>query len=74
MEGEEYIIVGDTDEYKECLVMVGFRSKESTEKKIKQMLEDPTDNDKKLIEGHTNLRAKKVVSKDCWWNDPFLAN
>ena len=70
----EYIIVGDTDEFKECLVALAGLSKENAEKKLEQMLSSPNDNDKALIGNCYNLRIKEVESDSAWWNDPFLSN
>jgi hypothetical protein len=33
-----------------------------------RMLNNPTDNDKRIIRGHTNLRIEEVSEEDCWWN------
>ena len=65
---KEYIIVGDTDRG-ECLVYVGFHSQERAEQTIQQILTNPTENDKKVTKGHSNLRVKEVNSEDCWWNE-----
>ena len=65
---KEYIIIGDTDKYEGCLVYVGFHSKESAEQDIQRILTNPTENDKKVTKGHSNLRVKEVNSEDCWWN------
>lgn len=70
----EYIIVGDTQNYTDCLVYVCGTNKDHAEKVLRRIKENPTDNDKAVIKGHINLRVKEVAAKDCWWNDPFLAN
>lgn len=64
----EYIIVGDTEKYKDCLVRVAGKTFEQADQVLNRMLNNPNDNDKKLIKCHTNLRIKEVDSKDCWWN------
>ena len=64
----EYIIVGDTERYTSCLVSVGYQTIEDAEQAINRMLNNPTENDKRVIEGHINLRVKPVNSEDCWWN------
>ena len=64
----EYIIVGDTEKYKDCLIRVAGKTFEQADQVLNSMLNNPNDNDKKLIKGHTNLRIKEVDSKDCWWN------
>jgi hypothetical protein len=74
MIGTEYIIVGDTDKYKDCLIYTCGKSLEHARNVLDQMLNNPDENDLKSMEGHYNIRIKEVQSKDGWWNDPFLAN
>ena len=74
MDGKEYIIIGDTDKYKDCLVYVCGESRENAERVLNRMLTDPTKDDLANLAKHNNLRVEEVESKDCWWNDPFLAN
>ena len=64
----KYIIVGDTEKYKECLIYV-CGTKECAEKVLDQVINNPTDNDLKIIKGHTNLRIKEVPIEECWWLD-----
>ncbi len=64
----EYIIKGDTERYEDCLLLVCGASKENAENTLHRILNNPTDNDKRLIEGHSNLRIAEVDDKDCWWN------
>lgn len=71
---KEYIIVGDTKSFKDCLVTVCKGSRAFAEKTLERMLYAPTENDLLLMKGHTNLRIKEVVENKQWWNDPFLAN
>jgi hypothetical protein len=68
MEKVEYIIVGDTDKYEGCLVCLAGDTREGAEELLNNMLTNPSDNAKVLMEGHTNLRVKQVKSRDCWWN------
>lgn len=70
----EYIIVGDTNTYKECLVRSCGRSYENAVKTLDRMLHNPDKYDKYDVERHTNLRIKEVKDETCWWNDSFLAN
>ena len=70
----EYIIIGDTENFKDCLIYTGCRSKEDAERVIDRILHNPTKNDLYVAKGHTNLRYKKVDPKECWWHDPFLCN
>lgn len=63
-----YIIVGDTDRYKDCLVCNAW-TYENAEKVLGRMLNNPTDNDKRLMFGITNFRIKFVENKNCWWNN-----
>lgn len=71
---DEYIIVGDTDKYTECLVATCGKSEEWANEVLQRMLTNPTENDKRLMERHHNFKVKKIAGEDCWWNDPFLAN
>lgn len=64
----EYIIIGDTERYEGCLVCVCGTSLDWANKVLDRMLNNPTDNDKLLMQGHTNLRVKEVPPEDCWWN------
>ena len=68
-----YVIVGDTEKYKNCLVTV-CRSdkKEFAEKRLEQMLTNPTENDLRLMKGHTNFRIMEAKEEEQWWNDKFL--
>lgn len=67
MNKTEYIIVGDSERYKGCLVCLGGLNKTQTEEILNKMLTEPNDNDKKLMAGMTNFRIEEVVSDDCWW-------
>lgn len=64
----EYIISGDTESFKNCLVLVCGSSKTNAEEALKRLLNNPTDNDKRLIKDHKNLRIEEVPDKECWWN------
>lgn len=64
----EYVIIGDTEQYKDCLVCLCGSSLKHAQKILKRMVNNPTNNDKRLMERHTNFRIKEVAEKDCWWN------
>ena len=64
----EYIIVGDSDKYKGCLLYCGFKEKEQAERVLNQMLNNPTWGDEQVMLGKSNIRVQEVESKDCWWN------
>lgn len=68
----EYIIVGDTKKYKDCLVYTCGRSRENAERVLAEILANPKAD--ATLSRHTNFRIKEVEEKDQWWNDPFLAN
>ena len=70
----EYVIVGDTEKYNGCLVTVCKGGLKQAEEVLARMQTNPTENDRYLTKGHTNLRIEVVEDKDCWWNDPFLCN
>lgn len=65
---KEYVIVGDTKNYNGCLVCLGGTSYKRAEEILERMKNNPNDNDKRLISGHTNLRIEEVDEMDCWWN------
>lgn len=68
----EYIIVGDTAEYKECLVYACGKLKERAKEVLSRMLTDPNENDKLVMRGMFNFKIKTVEDENCWWNDPVL--
>lgn len=70
----QYIIVADYPETGECMVcpLANGISRYRANKILKQMIENPTENDKDLIEEGKNLRLKKIDTRDCWWNDPVM--
>lgn len=70
----EYVIVGDTERFKDCLVTVVKGDMQRAEERLEQMLTAPTPNDKILIGNCKNLRIKESEPEKAWWNDPFLAN
>ena len=63
----DYVIVGDTERHEGCLVCVCFTFENAT-KVLNRMLNNPNDNDKRLMQGHSNLRIEEVPEKDCWWH------
>lgn len=68
----EYVIVGDTDIHKECLVYVCGSSEQRAKQILERMLNNPNENDEALKKGHSNLRIKLVPKKCCWWNQSGL--
>lgn len=69
MKDSDYIIVGDTERFDDCLICVSGKSKESAEETLNRMRTNPTENDKRLMFGHRNLRIKEVPSEKCWWRN-----
>lgn len=65
----DYVIVGDTKKYNDCLVYVIGKSYENAEETLSRMLNNPTENDKRLMLEFTNLKIELVEEKDCWWNN-----
>ena len=63
----DYVIVGDTKDYDGCLMRV-CGTLECAKAELHRMLNNPTDDDKRLMQGHHNLRIEEVSEKDCWWN------
>ena len=64
----EYVIKGDTPRFDNCLVCVCGKSKEYADEVLYKMINNPSDNDKRLIKDHINLRVEEVRDEDCWWN------
>lgn len=64
----DYVIVGDTEKFEDCLVCIAGNTYENAEKVLNRMLNEPTENDKRLMLGHTNFRIKFVEAEYCWWN------
>ena len=68
----EYVIIGDTERFKDCLVAVCKKmSKEQVEEVLHRMLTNPTEHDLRLMENHTNFRIAEVKEEQQWWNDPY---
>lgn len=67
-----FIIVGDTGEYKGCLIYPVAGDLAKAEEILHQILTNPTENDIRVTEGCTNLRVEYEDEKNCWWNDPVL--
>lgn len=66
MKKTEFAIVGDNEQYSMCLICV-LSSQKEAEKNLKRMLESPTNRDKLLIRGFSNLRIVTIPKSDCWW-------
>lgn len=63
----EYVIVGDTDKYKDCLIyMCG--TYDNANEVLNRMINNPTCVDKAYVETYTNLKVEKVYESDCWWH------
>lgn len=65
----DYVIIGDAESHKDCLVCIVGNSYEEAVKALNRMLNNPNENDKRLMSGYTNLRIYFVEEKDCWWNE-----
>lgn len=62
-----YIIVGDTEKYKDCLVSVIYGDMDYANEVLNRMLNNPTKNDLILTEGMSNLRVED--DGHGWWKD-----
>ena len=69
MKDSDFIIVGDTERFDDCLICVAGKSKESAEETLNHILTNPTENDKRLIDGYRNLRIEEVPAEECWWRN-----
>lgn len=65
----EYVIVGDTEKYNGCLIYTVGISFEKAEQTLNRMLNNPTENDKRVMKGHVNFRIEEADKGDCWWNE-----
>ena len=63
----DYVIIGDTKNYKDCLICVCGTPDRANEV-LDRMLNNPNNNDKRLMQGHHNLRVAEVPKADCWWH------
>jgi hypothetical protein len=66
---KEYLIVGDTKNYKDCLIYRCGNNRENAEKVLNRVLNNPNNDDKFASKGYFNIRLKEVDSSECWWND-----
>ena len=64
----EYVIVGDTESYKNCLICVCGGNKAHAEQTIDRILNNPTEYDQMMIKGHTNIRLEKCERENGWWH------
>lgn len=65
----EYIIVGDTERYKDCLVCLAGTNKELAKQKLNNIINGASYNDRRLGQGVKNLRIEEVKSEGQWWNE-----
>lgn len=63
----DHVIVGDTEYYNGCLVYV-CGTLDNARKVLHRMLTNPTDDDKRELQRHRNLRIEEVPARDCWWH------
>lgn len=68
MSGTEYNIVGDTKDYKGCLIMTCGKSEERAKEVLNRFLANPTEIGKMMIKDYENIRIEKVDKGNCWWN------
>lgn len=69
MKDSDYIIIGDTERFDGCLVCIAGKAKQSAEETLNRMLNNPTENDKRLMERHKNLRIEEIPEEKCWWRN-----
>ena len=71
----EYIIVGDTESFNDCLIKVLLgHNLEQAQNALHRFLTKPTEDEKRDIKKYKNIRIKETESGVCWWHDSFLAN
>lgn len=64
----DFVIIGDTEKFADCLVCVAG-TYDRARQVLARMLNNPTENDKKLVEKYYNLRIEEVQAENCWWRD-----
>lgn len=69
MSNEEYNIVGDTKNYKACLILACGKSEERAKEVLNRLLANPPENERMMMKGYTNLRIEKTDCCKCWWNE-----
>lgn len=72
-----YIIVGDTKDYKDCLVCIcGGNDKDYADQYLKDLLncKRKLEGYKESIDNYSNLHVENTTPENEWWKDPFLAN
>lgn len=63
----EYIIVGDTKNYTDCLIYACGTLKEHAIEVLNRILNNPTRDDKYLTRKHNNIRIKTITKDEKWW-------
>lgn len=66
---KEHLIVGDTENHKDCLIYRCGNNREDAEKILERLLNNPNNDDKFVSKGHFNIRLKEIDNSECWWND-----
>ena len=65
----EYIIVGDKEEHKGCLVCLCGSNLAHAEEVLYRLTHEPTKSELRTIDGHINLKIEEEKDEDCWWNN-----
>ena len=65
----DFIIKGDSEKFKDCLIYVCGTSRKRAEERLAKMLSNPTENDKRSMEGMSNFSIEEVEEADCWWRE-----
>lgn len=68
----EYIITAEYDIFgknERCLVARAGITLEHAEEVLYRMINNPTENDKRLIRNGKNLEVEFLEERYCWWND-----
>lgn len=63
----EWVIVGDTDKYKDCLILCGCTTWEMACKVLNKVLTSPQYEQER--NEYKNIHIAEVAAKDCWWRD-----
>lgn len=61
----EYVLMGDSESYRDVVLKIEYGEKEYLERKLKYLLED----DDTVFNGYTNLHYEKADHNSAWWHN-----
>lgn len=67
-EGYEFIIVGDTERFNDCLITPCGKKLDRAKEVLQKCIDQSDENLVRLCRGHSNFRIERIKSADAWWN------